>query len=334
MYGDLVHKVPVVLAGHRSRGRSSAHRAGSGDPSKSGRRGPRRSRKPQGRALARHSCARRGVLRARAASVRRAVTPVSPDTGKVVSLAAVAARRHSRWPRRPTRSGWPPPRRPPRRRPPSSPPRCAAHPAIALSAYRNAEAIMARAQPGCGISWNLLAASAGSNRATPTTAPPTRAAPRSAPSTARLDGTLPGNEVIVSASQLGRVTYARARLDHAVPAGDMVAVRLRRRRGRQGRSAERLRRHPAARYLCSGGAESARPVAGADGDPALQQLDGLRPQRARMGRLYATGVAPVNLPPITGPTPPSRTRGWTPTWSPTQGWARACRQPIRCRCSA
>jgi hypothetical protein len=279
MYGDLVHKVcPSCLPGidhedGRVRiGQVRATRAS---------RLPGRAARSRNRAARRHS---RSAWRC----------PCSPGRCAPVGQPGHRQGRRprrpaSRWPRRPTRSGWPPPRRPPRRRPPSSPPRCAAHPAIALSAYRNAEAIMARAQPGCGISWNLLAASAGSNRATPTTAPPTRAAPRSAPSTAR-PGRHPAGQRGHRLGQPARpVTYARDWTMQFLPGtwsrfasdgdGDGKA-------DPQNVYDATLRRPvPVQRR-----AESARPVAGADGDPALQQLDGLRPQRARMGRLYATGV--------------------------------------------
>lgn len=84
-------------------------------------------------------------------------------------------------------------------------------PAIALSAYRNAERMMAGAYPGCGVSWNLLA---GIGRIESlhayggaTDAKGTALQPILGPA---LDGTLGGNEVIVQAVQAGRVTYARA----------------------------------------------------------------------------------------------------------------------------
>ncbi|HEX5142328.1 MAG TPA: lytic murein transglycosylase, partial [Mycobacterium sp.] len=84
-------------------------------------------------------------------------------------------------------------------------------PSVALAAYRNAESIMARAVPGCGISWNLLAGigriESGHANNGATDARGTAVNPIYGPA---LDGTLPGNEVIVASSQLGRVTYARA----------------------------------------------------------------------------------------------------------------------------
>lgn len=84
-------------------------------------------------------------------------------------------------------------------------------PGMALNAYRNAERMMAAAYPGCGVSWNLLA---GIGRIESlhayggaTDARGTPIKPIYGPA---LDGTLPGNEVIVQSVQSGRVTYARA----------------------------------------------------------------------------------------------------------------------------
>jgi membrane-bound lytic murein transglycosylase B len=84
-------------------------------------------------------------------------------------------------------------------------------PAIALSAYRNAEQIMSASDPACGISWTLLAgigriesmhANGGATDARGTAIQPIYGP--------ALDGTLPGNEVIVQSNVSGRVTYARA----------------------------------------------------------------------------------------------------------------------------
>jgi membrane-bound lytic murein transglycosylase B len=84
-------------------------------------------------------------------------------------------------------------------------------PAIALSAYRNAERMMASAYPGCGVSWNLLA---GIGRIESLHAYGGATDPQGTPLQPILgpvlDGTLAGNEVIVQAVQAGRVTYARA----------------------------------------------------------------------------------------------------------------------------
>jgi len=84
-------------------------------------------------------------------------------------------------------------------------------PTTALSAYRNAERMMAVADPACGISWNLLAgigriesmhANGGAADVHGTAVRPIYGP--------ALDGTLPGNEVIVQSSAGGSVTYARA----------------------------------------------------------------------------------------------------------------------------
>src|SRR5689334_3997897 len=71
-------------------------------------------------------------------------------------------------------------------------------PAVALSAYRNAERMMASAYPGCGVSWNLLAGIGriesmhANGGATDAQGNPARGIFGPA-----LDGTLAGNEVIV-----------------------------------------------------------------------------------------------------------------------------------------
>jgi len=84
-------------------------------------------------------------------------------------------------------------------------------PAVALAAYRNAEQMMGTAAPGCGVSWNLLAGigrieSMHANGGA-TDARGTAVTPIYGPA---LDGTLPGNEVIVQTVQAGRAVYARA----------------------------------------------------------------------------------------------------------------------------
>ncbi|MFD3461494.1 lytic murein transglycosylase [Nocardia fluminea] len=73
-------------------------------------------------------------------------------------------------------------------------------PEIVLAAYRNAELAMESAQPGCGLTWNLLAGigriesgHASSGRTDPAG---TTTTPIFGPA---LDGTLPGNEVIKEA---------------------------------------------------------------------------------------------------------------------------------------
>ena len=84
-------------------------------------------------------------------------------------------------------------------------------PSMALAAYRNAEQMMASSNPDCGISWNLLAGigriESGHANGGATNARGTAVRPIYGPA---LDGTLPGNEVIVQSSAGGQVNYARA----------------------------------------------------------------------------------------------------------------------------
>lgn len=87
-------------------------------------------------------------------------------------------------------------------------------PKIALEAYQNAEKMMAKAAPGCGVSWNLLAGigriESGHANNGATDAKGRVVQPIYGPS---LDGTLPGNEVIVDHEQTrtqGAQVYVRA----------------------------------------------------------------------------------------------------------------------------
>ncbi|MDT7719261.1 MAG: hypothetical protein QOE94_272 [Mycobacterium sp.] len=179
-------------------------------------------------------------------------------------------------------------------------------PTIAVSAYRNAEQIMTASDPACGISWNLLAgigriesmhANGGAADARGTAIHPIYGP--------ALDGTLPGNEVIVQNNVSGRVTYARAMGPmQFLPAtwaryasdgkGDGVA-------DPQNLYDSTL---AAARYLCSGGLNLR--------DPTQVMTAILRYNNSRSyaqnvlgwAAAYATGVVPIDLPPITGPPPP------------------------------
>lgn len=125
-------------------------------------------------------------------------------------------------------------------------------PVVALSAYRNAEQMMAASYPGCGVSWNLLPgigriesmlANGGA-----TDARGTAIRPIYGPA---LDGTLPGNEVVVESSVGTRVSYARA-MGPMQSSRHLGAVRLRRRRRRRrgGRPAEPLRFQLASAWEC------------------------------------------------------------------------------------
>jgi membrane-bound lytic murein transglycosylase B len=179
-------------------------------------------------------------------------------------------------------------------------------PSIALSAYRNAEQKMSVAAPACGISWNLLAGigriESGHAGGGAVDARGTAVVPIYGPS---LDGSLPGNEVIVESTAGNRVTYARAMgpmqflpgtwARYAVDGdGDGIA-------DPQNLFDSTL---AAARYLCSGGFNLR--------DPAQVMAAILRYNNSvayaqnvlGWAAAYATGVVPVDLPPMTGPPPP------------------------------
>ncbi|EUA73353.1 transglycosylase SLT domain protein [Mycobacterium xenopi 4042] len=157
-------------------------------------------------------------------------------------------------------------------------------PKMALSAYRNAEQIMAASDPGCGVSWNLLAGigrieSMHANGGA-TDARGTAISPIYGPA---LDGTLPGNAIVVQSSIAGRVTYARAMgpmqflpgtWAHYASDGDGDGVA-------DPRTCTTRRWRPP--DTCAAGAQSAGFVAGDRCDPALQQLDAVCPQRTGLG---------------------------------------------------
>lgn len=179
-------------------------------------------------------------------------------------------------------------------------------PAMALTAYRNAEQRMAEASPACGISWNLLAgigriesmhANGGATDARGTALQPIYGPV--------LDGSLPGNEVIVASSSPGRVVYARAMgpmqflpgtWSHYAADGD----------GDGKADPQNLYDSTlaAARYLCSGGLnlrDQAQVLA------AILRYNNSMPYARNVlgwATAYATGVIPVDLPPLTGPPPP------------------------------
>ena len=178
-------------------------------------------------------------------------------------------------------------------------------PAMALSAYRNAERMMAAAYPGCGVGWNLLAGvgrieslhangGATDSRGTPIN-------PIYGPA---LDGTLPGNEIIVQSVQSGRTTYARA----LGPMQFLPGTWARYASDGDGDGRADVQNLydstlAAARYLCSGGLNLRDPshVMGA----ILRYNNSTAYARNVLGwaAAYATGVEPVDLPPITGAPP-------------------------------
>jgi membrane-bound lytic murein transglycosylase B len=179
-------------------------------------------------------------------------------------------------------------------------------PSMALSAYRNAERMMAAAYPGCGLSWNLLAGigrieSMHANGGA-TDAGGTAVRPIYGPT---LDGSLPGNEVIVQSRTADRVNYARA----MGPMQFLPGTWSRYASDGDGDGKADVQNLydstlAAARYLCSGGLNLRDPsqVMAA----ILRYNNSVAYARNVLGwaGAYATGVVPVDLPPITGPVPP------------------------------
>ena len=175
-------------------------------------------------------------------------------------------------------------------------------PAIALSAYRSAEQMMAAVDPGCGVSWNLLAgigrieslhANGGATDARGTAVPPIYGP--------ALDGTLPGNEIIVASRSVDRVTYARA----LGPMQFLPATWAR--YASEGHADVQNvfdASLAAARYLCSGGLNLRDP--GQVMSAILRYNNSIAYARNVLGwaAAYATGVVPMDLPPLTGPVQP------------------------------
>ena len=179
-------------------------------------------------------------------------------------------------------------------------------PGMALNAYRNAERMMATGDPGCGISWNLLAGigriESGHANGGATDARGTAIRPIYGPT---LDGTLPGNEVVIQSASAGRVGYARAMgpmqflpgtWAHYASDGDGDGVA-----DPQNLYDATL---AAARYLCSGGLnlrDQSQVLS------AILRYNNSMPYAQNVlgwAAAYATGVVPVDLPPLTGPAPP------------------------------
>ncbi|MGE2730276.1 lytic murein transglycosylase [Mycolicibacterium vaccae] len=178
-------------------------------------------------------------------------------------------------------------------------------PSMALAAYRNAEAMMASAAPNCGVSWNLLA---GIGRVESmhayggaTDARGTAVRPIYGPV---LDGTLPGNEAIVQSRTADRVTYARA----MGPMQFLPGTWSRYASDGDGDGKADVQNVfdaslAAARYLCSGGVnlrDQSDVVAA-----ILRYNNSMAYTRNVLAwaASYATGVVPVDLPPITGSVP-------------------------------
>jgi membrane-bound lytic murein transglycosylase B len=179
-------------------------------------------------------------------------------------------------------------------------------PAIVLAAYRNAERMMAAADPGCGVSWNLLAGigrieSLHANGGA-TDAHGTAVYPIYGPA---LDGTLPGNEVIVQSRAADRVTFARA----MGPMQFLPGTWARYASDAVGDGKPDVQNVfdaslAAARYLCSGGLNLRDP--GQVMAAILRYNNSIAYARNVLGwaAAYATGVVPVDLPPLSGPVPP------------------------------
>ena len=179
-------------------------------------------------------------------------------------------------------------------------------PMMALTAYRNAEKMMATADPNCGISWNLLAGigriESGHANGGATDARGTAVRPIYGPT---LDGTLPGNEVIVQGNSGGRISYARAMGPMQFLPGTWARYAA---DGDGDGKADPQNLYDAtlaaARYLCSGGLNLR------DQSQVLSSIlryNNSMPYAQNVlgwAAAYATGVVPVDLPPLTGPPPP------------------------------
>lgn len=179
-------------------------------------------------------------------------------------------------------------------------------PSIALNAYRNAERMMAAAAPSCGMSWNILAgigriesmhANGGSTDTNGTAVRPIYGP--------ALDGTLPGNEVIVQSRSNDRITYARA----MGPMQFLPGTWSRYAADGNGDGKADVQNVfdatlAAARYLCSGGLNMRDPNQVMTAILRYNNSVAYAQNVLGWARAYATGVVPVNLPPITGPIPP------------------------------
>ena len=178
-------------------------------------------------------------------------------------------------------------------------------PSVPLAAYRNAEQAMAATAPGCGLSWNLLAGigriESGHANGGATDARGTAISPIYGPT---LDGSLSGNEVIVQTVQAGRPVFARAMGPMQFLPGTWSRYAA---DGDGDGKADPQNVYDAAlaaaRYLCSGGLNlrNQSQVLTA----ILRYNNSMAYAQNVLGwaAAYATGVEPLNLPPIVGSVP-------------------------------
>lgn len=178
-------------------------------------------------------------------------------------------------------------------------------PAVALAAYRKAEQTMAIASPGCGVSWNLLAgigrieSSHANGGATDSNG--TAARPIYGPT---LDGSLPGNEIIVQSNAGGRPVYARAMGPMQFLPGTWS--RYASDGDGDGQSDPQNLFDAAlgtARYLCSGGLNLRNQAQVLTAILRYNNSMAYAQNVLGWAAAYATGVAPVDLPQIVGPVP-------------------------------
>jgi membrane-bound lytic murein transglycosylase B len=179
-------------------------------------------------------------------------------------------------------------------------------PSIALAAYRKAEQMMAVTDPGCGVSWNLLAGigriESGHAGGGAVDAHGTAVVPIYGPA---LDGTLAGNEVVVSSSVNSRVTFARAMGPMQFLPGTWARYAANG-KGEGVPDPQNLfdSALSAALYLCSGGLNLRDPAQVMAAILRYNNSGSYAQNVLGWAAAYATGVVPVDLPPMTGPPPP------------------------------
>jgi hypothetical protein len=179
-------------------------------------------------------------------------------------------------------------------------------PSIALAAYRSAEQKMAAAAPNCGVSWNLLAGigriESGHAGGGAVDARGTAVVPIYGPT---LDGSLPGNEVILQSTVGNRPSYARAMGPMQFLPGTWARYAS---DGTGSGTADPQNLFDsalaAARYLCSGGLNLRDPTQVMSAILRYNNSMAYAQNVLGWAAAYATGVVPVDLPPMTGPPPP------------------------------